>query len=386
LKGELRSGKKGIFMRRALIVFQFTITISLVVAVLIVFAQIDFHRSLDLGYNRENVVAIPNSSNQGEDLLKKRLSEVPGFSGLGRMSFLPGLLYRRIRIIPEGSSAEDNYTAADIPVDEGVVETLMITMAEGRNFLNDSKSDFEDKVLVNETLVRTAGWEKPIGKRLEIETASSSEFVTKRVIGVIKDFHFFQAKQAIEPMVFVPNKRRSGFLIARISNSGMKEGIDKIEKTYKEIFPNRQFRYTVLDDLFENQFNGDRNFAANIGIFGGIAIYIACLGLIGLVSSSTESRRKEIAVRKILGCRTSKIVKILASDLLKWVMLANLFAWPIGYFAMSFWLEDFAYKMPFSLSPFIISGFGSFVIAFLTIFYQTYNAASSNPVDSLKYE
>ncbi|MFC1726760.1 ABC transporter permease, partial [candidate division KSB1 bacterium] len=305
IKGELSTGRTGILMRRILIIFQFGITIALVLAVLTVYAQIDYMDSVNLGYDRDNVIVIPSGIPKGEDVFKERLAELSSISGLGRMSVLPSPSIRRGQIIPPGSDKSKNIVAALVEVDESAFETLSIEIAEGRNFSKEFTADAGENIIVNETLARVAGLADPVGKLLELENERTAKMEPKRIVGVTKDFHFFSPKQAIEPMVFTLNPERSRLLFAKISGSETERAVGEVEKIYKEVYPGAPFNYLFFDDYYDNQFNSDRDFASNVGIFGAIAVYIACLGLIGMVSHATEQRRKDIAVRKVLGCRSS---------------------------------------------------------------------------------
>ncbi|MCP4725355.1 MAG: FtsX-like permease family protein, partial [bacterium] len=385
LKGELKTGSSGIFMRRLLIIMQFAITISLVVAVLSVYDQIEYIKSLNLGYDRNRLIAIPSYFNSGDDLLKERLEELPEITEMGRISALPGANFYRSQIIPEGTDRKDSYTASRMFIDEKLFETYSISLAEGRNFSKEFALDTLNNIIVNKTLAEKAGWDDPINKNLDVVDGEGTA-IPHNVIGVIEDFHYLTPRMTVEPMVFLCNWRRAYLLTARLDQSLINETLPKIERIFKEVFPDREFRYEFLDDRFDSHFESDRSFAENIGIFSGIAIFIACLGLIGLASYTIEQRRKEIVIRKILGSRRNEIVMLLTSDFLKWVALANLIAWPTGYYTVQIWLSEFAYKMPFSLIPFILAGIGAILIAFLTILYQTLKVASSNPTDALQKE
>ena len=384
IRGEFQTGRAGVLIRRILVVFQFTITISLIIGVLIIFGQINHLKSINLGYDRENVVAIWASYDTDEDLLKQKLSNFPGVLSMGRSNNLPGRIGYHSQIIPEGTNREDQ-TAACMYVDEGLFETLSISIDAGRSFSKEFTSDSINSIIVNETLVREVGWDSPLGKRLD-EVDVTGTAISKSVVGVVKDFHYITPRQSIEPIIFLLNSRNAGFLFVRISQERIHEIIERLHEVYAELFPDRQLQYFFLDDRFDEQFDSDRSFAGNIGIFSGMAIFIACLGLIGLASHAIEQRRKEVVMRKILGCNSETIVRLLTTDFLKWIALANLFAWPCGYFAMQIWLDEFVYKVAFSLWPFILAGVASFLIAFFTIFYQTVKAAQANPADSLRNE
>ncbi len=385
VKGEFQTGASGVIMRKALIVFQFALTISLLAGVLIIRAQIDYLKSLDLGYSRENVIAVGGLFQDGTDIGKQKLSDFPGISSMGRINALPGSGVARYQIIPEGSSRERGVSASNIYVDEELFETLEIRLAKGRNFSKEFTTDRENAVIINKTLAENTEWEDPIGKQLDI-VDEEGQAIPYTVIGVTGNFHYMPTKSKPRPMIFRLNPARSFWLVAKVSEKQTAGLIARLEEIYSEEYPERNLNYLFLDDRFDMQFDNDRSFAANIGIFSLIAILIACLGLIGLASHTIEQRQKEMVIRKILGCGGRRIVYLLTSDFLKWILIANLFAWPFAYFVMSRWMNEFAYKMPFDVTPYVIAGSGSVLIAFLTILYQTIKVARSNPVDALKYE
>jgi putative ABC transport system permease protein len=206
------------------------------------------------------------------------------------------------------------------------------------------------------------------------------------IIGVVKDFHYATARHVIDPMVFLYQPQRAGIMMIRLAEGQIAETLAKVEAVYNELFPDFTFRYRFLDDIFNTQFNQDREFASHIAFFSGVAIFIACLGLLGLASFAVEQRQKEIAIRKILGCSERKIVMHLANDFLKWVILANIFAWPIGYICMQRWLAGFVYKIPFGVIPFLLSGVSALFLALLTISFQSLKAAHGNPAAKLRQE
>ncbi|MCP4725132.1 MAG: FtsX-like permease family protein [bacterium] len=384
LKGSFGTSSAGILMRRILIVFQFALTISLIAGVLIIYFQIDYLQSVNMGYNRENVIAIPAPYTGGNDLFKERLYDIPEIVSLGRCGGMPGPNFLRIQTLPEGTDRENSLTTSSLWIDEDIIDLLEISIKEGRNYSKDILTDSVNSILINETLAQAAGWENPIGKRLD--RIYRGDIRSYRVIGVMENFHFLTARKIPEPTVFRLRPQNAFFLYARFSQNNANSILGSIEEIYKELYPERQFNYFFLDEVYDRQFESDRDFAENIGIFCAIAIVIACLGLIGLASHTIEQRRKEITVRKILGCRNKKIILLLTSDYLKWIAFASIFAWPAAYYVMNKWLEGFTYQMSFTIWPYIIAGIGAIVIALLTILYQTIKAALTNPVESLRYE
>jgi putative ABC transport system permease protein len=389
LRGELHTGKKGIALRRVLVVFQFAITTALLVAVFVVLAQIKYLKSMDMGYNREQVLVVFNPVREGEDLLKHRVETMPSVLSVGRIDAEPGPHFNRMEIVPEGFTRPSNITAARFHIDESLFKTLKITILRGRNFSPEHPTDLTDGIIVNETLLRKANYtaadQDPIGRKIDI-VDEEGNLIPKHIVGVIKDFHYMTPRQSSEPMMFLYNTPRGYLLMARTAPGQTARALAEIEKAYKELYPERQFDSLFLDETFDRQFERDRSFMRNIGIFAGIAIFIACLGLIGLVAFSIEQRRKEIAIRKVLGSGEKKIFSFLAADFLKWVVVANLIAWPCSHFAMAQWTQVFVFRAPFRPWPFLIAAAGTLCIAFLTISFQTLRATRTNPADVLRHE
>ena len=384
LRGKFKSTGAGIFLRRVLVVFQFAITTALILGVLIVIIQINYLKNLDMGYDRSNIVVIPNFFQQGDDLLKNELEKIPAITGIGRISGLPGTSPIRIEAIPEGMDRENSRMFQQYVIDSDLTDLLKLDIIKGRKFNPEFASDTPDNIIINETAAKIAGWSDPINKRLDLIDVNA-DLISKRVIGVVKDFHYTNPRNSIEPMFFMYNPQQSPLLYVRIKGDPT-EVLKTIEAKYKEIFPDRPFNNIFLDNFINQQFNQDRAFAGNIGFFSGVAILIACLGLLGLVSFAVNQRRHEVAIRKVLGSGETRIVSLLAMDFLKWVALANIIAWPLGYFGMSAWLNEFVFKVPFTIWPYLASAFGTLIIALLTISLQSIRAARANPTESLRVE
>ena len=384
LKGEFKSTGKGVLMRRVLVVFQFIVTTSLICAVMIIYNQINYLKSRNMGYNRESIMAISVPVSSFEDNFSNMLSALPGVISTGRISQLPNSNFGHVDVTPEGTTRTEGYQPVQLFINYDLFDMLEVPIVYGRNFSREFTADTIDNVIVNEELVRNAGWTDPIGKRIVFyyDNANINRY---HVIGVVKDFHYGSPKQTIEPTIF--HLRPFAFnLLVRLHTDRTDETIKQIEKVHAELFPERVFNYTFLDDIFDNQFNTDRDLASNIALFASIAIFIACLGLLGLVSYTTEQRRKEVAVRKILGCSGTIIASLLVFDYLKWIALANVIAWPCVFFAMGKWLDIFVYKVSFTIIPYIVGGVVSIALALSIILLITIKAARSNPVDSLRYE
>jgi putative ABC transport system permease protein len=383
LRGEFQSSRSGIFLRRILVVFQFTITIALIFSVSTVLRQVSYVKSRNMGFDREQVLVAPAFGREQSDVLKNRLRNMPGVLSLGKSSRLPASSFMRAEVRPEGFGEDETSNWPTFYIDEGFLPTLDVSMAQGRNFSQEFRTDAEEAVLINEEAARFIGWDDSVGKRLSI-TMDDTSVVTRLIVGVVKDFHYATSRHVIDPMVFLYQPQRAGIMMIRLAKGQIPETLAKVEAVYNELFPDFTFQYRFMDDIFNEQFNQDREFASHIAFFSGVAIFIACLGLLGLASFAVEQRQKEIAIRKIIGCSERKIVMHLANDFLKWVILANIFAWPIGYFFMQRWLDGFVYKIPFGVIPFLLSGLSALFLALLTISFQSLKAAHSNPAATLR--
>jgi len=385
IKGEFRSGAKGKVLRRVLVVSQFAISVALILGVLIVISQLNYLEERDFGYEKENVVVIPafdQNITLQNDIFKERVLALPSVLGASRVRQLPGQTLPTAEVFFDHREGEHGVMTDEIFVDEDFVPSLNIEILFGRNFIKGSVADSMNSVLINETAFKMSGWDIPDGKTIIHVPADGSD-VPLNVIGVIKDIHFGDAKQKIEPMImhYVP---RNMLLMVRLENQ--EQTTDQIEEIYNEIWPDRDFDPFTFEEAFSFQFFNERNFAGKIATFAILAIFIACLGLFGLATFITEQRTKEIGIRKVLGSTVRSIVFLLTKDFAKWVLLSNLIAWPLTYFAMNLWLQNFAYRTTLNPLLFLISGLAALVIAVITVSFHSIRAANSNPVDALKYE
>ena len=385
LKGEIVSGKKGVILRRVLVVIQFSISISLVLGVFIVISQLTYLDSRDFGYRRDGVIIIPSfdpNITMQNDLFKEQILQLPAISGATRIHQLPGRTLPTAEVFFGHRNGEFGVMTDEIFVDEDFIETLDITLLAGRNFMKGSVADSMNSILINETAFKMSGWETHEGKSI-IHVPAEGNDVTLNVIGVIKDIHFGNAKQIIEPMLihYVPD---SGLLMIRTDK--IEKATEQIEAIYNEIWPDRNFNSFTFDDAFRFQFADEQNFVQKIAIFAGLAIFIACLGLFGLATFITEQRTKEIGIRKVLGSSVKSIVILLTKDFAKWVVLANLISWPATFLVMKIWLENFAYRTTINPLLFIASGAIALVIAIATVSFHSIRTANLNPIKALKYE
>jgi len=385
LKGSFNSSKRGIIMRRILVVGQFAISISLISSVFIVKSQIDYLNSIDIGYNRENVVDLPFHNDEHLEAYQEKVMQLPGIESIGMINSLPGGTLQKFQVFPEGENEENGTMFDKIQIDEGLISTLKMELVYGENFKTELSEANTDNVIINETALEYAVWEgDPIGKTIRIQRENDTQEV-KTVIGVVKDFNFTTTRRTVNPMFLDYSNENYAFLV-RINEMQSGTFLAAVEEIFHEFYPDANFRATYLDDVYNFQFRQDQTFATFIAVFSIIAIIISCLGLLGLSSYMTEQRTKEIGIRKVLGSSVTQIVKLLTVDFTRWVVLANFIAWPLTWYAMNLWLNEFVYRMQMNIGLFIVSGLAVIIMALLTIGVQTVRAANSNPVKELMYE
>ncbi len=390
-KGVVRAGKKNQKLRSGLVVFQFAITIGLIVCALLVQKQMDFFRQADMGFDKEGIVIISNDNQRlgmQAEAFKEKLK--------GDSRFLEVSL---ATAVPPYFSFEDTYNAAsqsgeplDLQLnsymaDEDYLRTLGIEIVKGRGFSKEFSTD-ESGVLLNEAAVKYFGWDDPVGKTLTYPGGDNRDY---KVIGVMKDFNFMTLHLPITPFALFHHASNSyeipnSCVVVRIPRTDLANSLKLLESEWKTFAPAMPFEYKFLDEGFEEQYLAERRLGKIFLIFSILTIFIACIGLLGLAAFATEQRTKEIGIRKVLGASVPNLVTLLSKDFSKWVLLANLIAWPVAYFVMNKWLQDFAYRIDIGWWVFALAGGLAFLIALLTVSTQAIKAALANPVEALRYE
>lgn len=384
LKGVLSKGAKGVVIGRVLVVIQFTVSVVLIIGTIAVFNQLSFMQNQSLGFNKEHVVVIPlpdPAVRNRFDALESLLSEYTGVLNVAASSSLPGGLYNSRPIVTEGMSSEDGIIFNVNSVSEDYFETLHIDFVAGRTFSPDAHQNTNRTVILNETAVKKLNWEDPIGEILALRPQ-----FRPRVIGVVKDFHFRSMHQPIEPLMFFPRLNDMIFLSIRVRPDNLDQTINQIEAAWRNINPEHVFEYSFLDQDYDNAYKAEKQFGEIFGLFAGLAIFVACLGLYGIATYAAEQRTKEIGIRKVLGASNSTIVKLLNQEFIKLVIVANLAAWPIAYYLIGIWLGDFAYKSYPGIEVYIGAALVSVFVAGITVARQSIKAANIQPVNALKYE
>jgi len=385
LKGLFKVQTSTFSFRKILVVLQFSISIILIVATAVVFRQLQYIQDKDLGFDKDHVLTLVGAGALGNqfDAFKTDLLSNPNIKSISRSSRIPSgrLLDDQNAAVLEGGTFQPlKVDLKQVAVDDGFIPTFGITMAAGRNFSHNIKTD-SNKFIINETTVKTLGWgtpEKAINKQIKYGN------VTGNVIGVMKDFHFESLHQPIIPIILI--SQPYGTVSIKISGQNVQESVSQIRNTLMHYAPNIPFDFTFLDQHFDKLYRSEQQQGTLFTIFACIAIFIACLGLFGLSAFTITQRVKEIGVRKVLGASVSQIVTELSKDFLLLVLIAATVAIPVAIYAMNQWLSTFASRT--DLSWWILAGAGviALLIAFATISIQSIKAAIANPVKSLRSE
>jgi len=383
---SLRSKKAGaasLRLRQGLVVTQFAISAFLIIGTLIVSSQLDYLRNKDLGFEEEQVVVIPMqdaTTQQRYQLIKDVLRQSPDIISVAASSDVPGQGYDQIVHRPEGFPANEGLSIPILFVDPDFIQTLGIEMVAGRSF--SSAQDESTSFIVNEAAVHRFGWDIALGKT--ISDAEGNPLGT--VVGVANNFHFESLQATIEPLLMRVQPDWFEKVIVRTHPSNVPGTLDFLEQQWQSFEPGYPFQYSFLDEDFQQLYQTEDRLHEVFSYTSLLAILIACLGLFGLAAFTAEQRTKEIGIRKVLGASVPGIVLLLSKDFLKLVALALVLAAPIGYLAMSRWLNDFAYRVDLGVGTFVLAGALALLIAVLTVSYQAIKAALSDPVKSLRYE
>jgi putative ABC transport system permease protein len=363
-----------------LIIFQFLISISLIISTLTISRQIRFMRTADVGYDKENIITCRLTKNITEkyEVFKRQLLQDPDILSVGASSGEWLSEQFHISFVNEINGSEKSYFA--MAVDPDFIRTTGLEIIKGRNFSWDLETDNKLTVILNETAVKNFGLADPIDFEVELFNFKA------KVIGVVKDFHNESFQEEIKSLLLwnVPNYCNN--LSIKVNRFKTEEIISYINKQWEEFSPDVPFEYAFLDEKYDAQYKNEDNFRTVIIYFSIVAILIACLGLFGVVSFSTEKRTKEIGIRRISGATISEILLLLNRNFILIVLIAFIISVPISWYFMHKWLENFAYRTKLSLWIFMVAGILAFIIALLTVSWQSWRAATRNPVEALRYE
>ncbi|MBN1352788.1 ABC transporter permease [candidate division KSB1 bacterium] len=389
-KGLSKQIKNSVF-RKFLVVSQFCISITLIIGTFVIYKQLRYVRNRNLGFDKSNTLLLPIRENfaMKYDLIKTRLLQDPNIIGVTAQDWLQirgphnagGLAFDW----QENAGKGHNYMISHIRVDYDFIPTLGIRIVEGRNFSRNHPSDAQDAFILNEAAVKMMGMKSPIGKRFRLYGQVG------KIVGVMQNAYFSSLHRKIEPQVYhvltnAINSQVCGAMLVKVNGSKIAAGLSSIEKIWQAENPNSPFEFQFFDEAIDQRYKSDQRTGKIFNYFAILAIFISCLGLFGLASYMVEQKTREIAIRKVLGASISGIVSLLSKEFVKWIIVANIITWPLAYYFMNKWLQDFAYRIDIGLWIFVISGGIALLIALATVSVQAIKAATANPVESLKYE
>lgn len=393
LQGGDRTGSRRALLRKTLVITQFTISIFLIIGTAVAYDQFNFLSNTKLGFENEQVavIRINNSAvKEKYQAFKHELMQNPNILDVSATANLLGGSDWGMPVFVESADGEKKFHTRILIVDHDFVETMQMDMAQGRDFSTEFANDRDNAILINEAAARQLGWKQPIGKtirRMEGEDEAGNTIWKKaRVVGVVRDFHFRSLHQEIEPMVMYIVPEWFSYLNVRIRPDQLSSTLDFMKRKWREFEPSRPFDTFFLDQDFNQFYRAERRFGETFAAFSLLAIFVACLGLFGLAAFTAEQRTKEIGVRKVLGASVSQIVVLLSREFGRLVLFALFLASPIAYYAVSKWLQGFAYRTEIGLATFLLVGLTVLAVAIFTVSSQAIKAALANPVESLRYE
>ncbi len=383
LKDKTANVMRNKHFRRILVIFQFSLSVFLIIGTIVVYNQLEYIQHKNLGYNKDYLIYFSRQGNltRQYNVLKEELLKNSHIRGVTSSSDLPIKTTHYTMVNGwEGNSSEDGMLMNFFSVDEDYIKTFGIEMAEGRFFSETISTDAVEGFVLNQEAVRLMGMQNSVGKRF-------SFFGTEgRIIGVMKDFHFKSLHQPIEPLIFWINPAWDQYIFVRVQSGEMASSLQFIEEMYHKFNPDYPFDFKFLDEDIDQLYRTEMRTKQVLSLFAGFAIFISCIGLFGLTSFITVQRTKEIGIRKVLGASIVGVVKLLSREFTWWIFIANVISWPFAYFITRKWLDSFAYRIDLTILPFILAGFSALLIALLTVGYQSIKAALANPVESLRYE
>jgi len=384
---NLKDPKSSVTMiRKGLVIFQFVISIFMIFSTITIYRQLDLFQNMNLGFEREKLVAVNlygglrRNIVQNTEVLKTEFMRNPAITGVTVISTLPGDRFSVENLRPEGTPEDKDLPSMRyLRVDENFLGILNIQLKDGRNFIR--RAEYKPEFILNETAAQALELKKPVG-----EMGSNFRGTNAEIVGVVKDFNFASLHDIIEPLVLEYNPAWAGYLLIKFQGNNTADVLEFLETKAKEIAPGTLFMYTFVDEHLNRLYEGENRVSDIFQAFSLLAIFISCLGLFGLSAYSAEIRTKEIGVRKVVGATVGNIVVLLTKEFTIWILAAAVIAWPLAYYAMKNWLQNFAYRIDIDVWAFVLSGIVTIVVALLTVSYQSIKAAIANPIDSLRYE
>ena len=383
LKGELKGSWGELWARKGLVIFQFTLSVILIVSVLVIYKQIEFVQTKNLGYKKDHLIRVPIEGRVDSTLetFLAEIKKIPGVTSVSSMGHtLMGRNNNTSGLEWEGKNPEEEILFENIRVNYDMIETLGVEMAEGRSFSREFSTD-TTKIIFNEAAIRVMNLENPIGKTIKLW-----DQYTLEIIGVVKDFHFQSLHAVVNPLFFVLNQKNTWNTMIRLEGGKEKETLEALSDFYTSYNPGFTFEYTFQDEAYARQYAAEQRVASLSGYFAVFAILISCLGLFGLAAFTAERRLKEIGIRKALGSSSTSIVLLLSSDFTRMVLISIVLGLPTSYWLLDQWLQRFAFHIKLEAWYFVVAGLIALLIAWLTVASQAIKAAYVNPVKCLRAE
>ncbi len=394
LKNKMSAGTKGTVLRKVLVLGQFAVTIFFIIGTLIVYKQLHFMQTTDLGFAKEQKLILSiegdNLKNQQFEAVKTEFLANPQISGATVSSGVPGFGVGAWGTSLVGVQDSKAQTMSYLFLDFDFIKEYEMKIVAGRNFNREMVSDLNEAFIINETAANAFGFISP-EQALNTQIAGNPGQGT--IIGIVKDFHYDGLQRKIEPMVFMvgPDKglnrfNKTGTITLNLTTDNLQATIAAVKEKWQQFNQTIPFSFYFFDDIFDRYYRDEIQTRKIISLFTFLGLFVSCLGLFGLATFITEQRTKEIGIRKVLGASVAKISLMISREFVKWILLANIIAWPIAYFFMNKWLQNFAYKINMGLPIFILAALIVLFITLVTVSYQSIRAATANPVKSLKYE
>ena len=390
LRIKAKRNTESVLLRQGLVVFQFAIGMIMIVATAIVFLQLEFLKDHNLGFNPQQVLAVEvqdTTTMNALPVIQEELEKLPYIKETGLTSTLPGGL-----VVKQLLKVENKGTMMDMApnlffVDYDYVDVMDMKVVEGRNFSREMETDLKEGFIINEAMAQKMGWDEPLGKKIDYGQSPDGTFARSgRVIGVVEDFHFTSLKESVEPLIMMLVPKKGQYLLARVDAASASDAIAAVEGHWGQYASAYPFEYFFLDDYFNQQYRAEEKMGTLFTWFAILSIVIACLGLFGLASLTVAQRTKEIGIRKVMGASVRDIVLLINRDFVKLVLVAMVVAFPLAFYAMSRWLENFAYRIDIDWLPFVVAGGAALLVSFATVSWQAFRTAYRNPVKALRYE
>jgi putative ABC transport system permease protein len=392
LKGAFMAGAVNLRFRNLLVVIQFVISVALIIGTITIYQQIAFMKDKELGFDKEQVLVIPDVGDvtqQSIGSIKEELSGLAGVMNVAASNTVPGRGGMMTNFVPEGFSEDESQLMRTVNVDHDFIATLGLELVAGRNFSADLATDVEESAIINATAAREFGWKDPLGriiKRRILGEAGEPQLVPTKVIGVVKDFHLNSLHTQIEPLYMAYAIEDLNTISVRVMPDNLRKTVGLLENKWKQIAPGHPLDYYFLDQSFDGMYRAEERLGHMALSFSLLAIFLGCVGLFGLSACTAEQRTKEIGIRKVLGASVPSILKLLSKKTVLLMMIATAMAAPAAYYALSRWLQDFAYRISIGWETIALAAVLALLIALATEGYHAVKAALTNPVETLRYE